>query len=58
MSLVRSSNLFGSLSNLWTSTEQCPVFINVSIDWKETPKVHKFTANLPDVKKEAAKRSR
>jgi HSP20 family protein len=66
MSLARSSKVFDPLSlDFWTSAdpfgvvrplaEQCPVLTNVRVDWKETPEAHVFRADLPGVKKEAAK---
>ncbi|CAO2198857.1 unnamed protein product [Urochloa humidicola] len=66
MSLVRSGNVFDPLSlDFWASAdplgvvrplaEQCPVLTNVRVDWKETPTAHVFKADLPGVKKDAAK---
>ncbi|CAO2174506.1 unnamed protein product [Urochloa humidicola] len=66
MSLVRSGNVFDPLSlDFWSSAdplgvvrplaEQCPVLTNVRVDWKETPTAHVFKADLPGVKKDAAK---
>ncbi|PWZ34743.1 heat shock protein [Zea mays] len=62
-----SSNVFDPLSlDFWPSSadpfgvvrplaEQCPVLTNVRVDWKETPEAHVFRADLPGVRKEAAK---
>ncbi|CAL4965052.1 unnamed protein product [Urochloa decumbens] len=66
MSLVRSGTVFDPLSlDFWSSAdplgvvrplaEQCPVLTNVRVDWKETPAAHVFKADLPGVKKDAAK---
>ncbi|CAO2160960.1 unnamed protein product [Urochloa humidicola] len=66
MALVRSGNVFDPLSlDFWSSAdplgvvrplaEQCPVLTNVRVDWKETPTAHVFKADLPGVKKDAAK---
>ena len=57
MSLVLNSNVFDPLSqDVWTSNKQCPIPTSVRIGWKETPEVHVFNVDLPDIKKEAAKR--
>lgn len=66
MSLVRGSNAFDPLSlDFWASAdplgvvrplaERCPVLTNVRVDWKETPEAHVLRADLPGVRKEAAK---
>jgi HSP20 family protein len=47
-----SADPFGVVRPL---AEQCPVLTNVRVDWKETPEAHVFRADLPGVRKEAAK---
>lgn len=59
----RRTNIFDPISlDIWdpfdgvfTSARETSTFVNIRIDWKETPEAHIFKADLPGLKKEEVK---